>query len=404
MDIKEISERFRRRMMTGLGNGHRAQTEKAARMNTALCEAAGSEIEEVLKKLGTGEGGLTSEEAVERLEKYGPNKAVKEKRRTVAERLFEAFSNPVVILLLVLAFVSFFTSDVEATIIILFLVLVSVAIRFFLELRADNSAEKLKAMVSTTATVIRDGLKKEVPLKALVPGDVIHLSVGDMVPADVRLISSKDLFVNQATLTGESVPAEKHAPREAGGMNNPLEMSNLCFMGTAVESGTANAVVVSTGADTYFGCLASSVSEMRVVTSFDRGINDFAWLMVKFVLIMAPLVFLLNGLTKGDWFEAFLFSLSVAVGLTPEMLPMIVTVNLAKGAMTMSKKKVIVKRLNSIQNIGAIDVLCTDKTGTITQGVVILEKHIDIHGHESEEVIEYAYLNSFYQTGLKNLL
>ncbi len=243
----------------------------------------------------------------------------------------------------------------------------------------------------------------EIPLTHVVPGDIIHLSAGDIVPADVRMLSAKDLFVNQASLTGESLPVEKFAAPVTGA-TSALELNNVAFMGTNVISGTAVAMVVATGGRTYFGSIATSVAGQQVLTSFDRGIHRFIWLIIRFMLVMVPLVFLVNGITKGDWLEAFLFAVAVAVGLTPEMLPMIVTINLAKGAMAMAGKKVIVKRLNSIQNLGAMNVLCTDKTGTLTQDKVLLEKHVDVHGDESERVLEYAYLNSYYQTGLKNLL
>jgi P-type Mg2+ transporter len=279
-----------------------------------------------------------------------------------------------------------------------------IVLRYVQESRADTAAEKLKAMVSTTATVLRDGMRKELSLKELVPGDIVLLSAGDMVPADLRLLSAKDLFLNQAALTGESLPVEKLAVRVSPDIKNPLEMENLCFLGSNVESGTGTAAVVMTGGQTYFGSLASSIAGQRQLTSFDKGVNSFTWLMISFMLVMVPLVFIFNGLSKHNWLEAFLFALAVAVGLTPEMLPMIVTVNLSKGAIAMSQKKVIVKRLNSIQNFGAMDVLCTDKTGTITQGKIVLEKHLDVRGNTSARVLEYGYLNSYYQTGLKNLL
>ena len=236
------------------------------------------------------------------------------------------------------------------------------------------------------------------------PGDIIHLSAGDMVPADLRLLSAKDLFVSQAPLTGEALPVEKCADVASDPIKDPLQLPNLCFMGTNVVSGTATGVVVLTGRRAYFGSLAEIISGERALTDFDRGVSRFAWLMIRFILVMAPVVFLINGVTKGDWIEALLFAVAVAVGLTPEMLPMIVTVNLAKGALAMSRKKVIVKRLNAIQNFGAMDVLCTDKTGTLTQDRIILEKHVDLYGEESAKVLEYAFLNSFYQSGLKNLL
>jgi Mg2+-importing ATPase len=287
---------------------------------------------------------------------------------------------------------------------ILLMVVLGIILRYVQESRADTAAEKLQAMVSTTATVIRDGKRLEISLKDLVPGDIITLSAGDMVPADVRVLSSKDLFLNQSTLTGESLPVEKTHPAVDLSITNPLEMQNLCFLGSNVESGTGTAIVVRTGRETYFGALATSITGQRQLTSFDKGIASFTWLMIGFMAVMVPLVFLFNGLSKGNWLEAFLFALAVAVGLTPEMLPMIVTVNLSKGAIAMSHKKVIVKRLNAIQNFGAMDVLCTDKTGTITQGKIVLEKHLDVRGKDSDRVLHYGYINSYYQTGLKNLM
>jgi len=376
----------------------------ATHSSPALLQAARCDPQAVLQMQGTTMQGLSAAEAAERLEKYGPNQAVREKRLTWLDRLVSNVRNPLVILLLVLAFISFITGDLKATAMMGVMVVLGVSLRYFQEARADAAAEELRAMVSTTATVIRDGQRQEIPLQELVPGDVILLAAGDMVPADVRVLSAKDLFVNQAALTGEALPVEKTAATETRPLSNPLEASNLCFMGTNVEIGAATAVVLSTGSETVFGALAKSVVSRQVVTSFDEGINRFTWLMISFMAVMVPAVFLINGISKGNWLEAFLFALAVAVGLTPEMLPMIVTVNLSKGAISMSRKKVIVKRLNAIQNFGAMDVLCTDKTGTITLGKVVLERHIDIHGQESDQVLELAYLNSFYQTGLRNMM
>ena len=272
-------------------------------------------------------------------------------------------------------------------------------------MKADEAAEKLKAMVRTTTTVIRNGQKLEIPLSRVVPGDIIVLAAGDLVPADLRLIESKDLFVNQSALTGESIAAEKHARfTNAEQAKSPFELQNMCFMGTNVESGSATAVAVLTGTETYFGAVAERVVDTTVVTEFDKGMKGFTYIMIKFMLVMVPLVFIINALSKHNIFEAFLFAISIAVGLTPEMLPMIVTVNLANGAVAMSKKKVIVKKLSSIQNFGAVNILCTDKTGTLTHGRVILEKHIDVEGRDSKEVLLYAYINSYHQTGLRNIM
>ena len=384
--------------LTGLGKSNGFQISKT------LVAAAHADVTTALTQLNTTTNGLNPQEVETRLAQYGPNAVAKEKRQTWLMRLWDNVKNPLVILLTLLGIISFLTGDLRATIMILLMVLLGIVLRYFQESRADLAAEKLQAMVSTTATAIRDGKRHEVPLQELVPGDIVALSAGDMIPADVRVISAKDLFLNQAALTGESLPAEKSSAAVGESIQNPLEMSDLCFMGSNVESGTGTAVVVHTGGATYFGALASSITGARQLTSFDKGITSFTWLMIGFMLVMVPLVFLFNGISKGNWLEAFLFALAVAVGLTPEMLPMIVTVNLSKGALAMSRKKVIVKRLNAIQNFGAMDTLCTDKTGTITEGKIVLEKHLDVRGRQSETVLNYGYINSYYQTGLKNLL
>jgi Mg2+-importing ATPase len=359
-------------------------------------------MELIMKSLNTNINGLNEDEAEKRLDIYGLNQLESEKKKSVFARILDNIKNPLVILLAILAFVSYITGDIRATIVMCIMLSLGIVLKFVQELRADNSAEQLKAMVSTTATVIRSGTQKEIPLEMLVPGDIIHLSSGDMIPADVQILSSKDLFINQSALTGESLPVEKLVTSKK--YKNPLENPNLCFMGSNVESGTAIAVVLTTGCNTYFGQLSSKLTGERAMTSFDKGVNEFTWLMIKFIFILAPIVFLINGFVKGDWWQALFFAIAIAVGLTPEMLPMIVTVNLSKGAMSMAKKNVIVKKLNAIQNFGAMDVLCTDKTGTITCGKVILEKHLNIYGEDSERVLKYGYINSFYQTGLKNLM
>ena len=256
------------------------------------------------------------------------------------------------------------------------MVLLSVSLAFVQEHRSNHAAAKLRAMVRTTATVLRrSGTGEqvlEVAIEQLVPGDVVRLSAGDLVPADVRVLAAKDLFLNEASLTGEAMPVEKSAATVDGRQDAPTDLPNVCFMGSNVLSGAGTAVVVQTGAGTYFGELAGMLVRERAPTSFDQGVARFTWLMIRFMAVMVPSVFVINGVTKGDWLEALMFALAVAVGLTPEMLPMIVTVNLAKGAIAMSRKRVIVKRLNAIQNFGAMDVLCTDKTGTLTQDKIIL--------------------------------
>jgi P-type Mg2+ transporter len=377
---------------------------KETEVSKELLEKSRKDIDTVLKELETRLDGLSLSEADSRLKKYGPNEIAREKRQSGLMRLLGNVKNPLVILLTALGVISFLTGDMRATVVIFVMVLLGVILRFYQEMRADNAAEKLKAMVSNTATLVRGGKESEVPLKMLVPGDIIHLAAGDLVPADVRLLVAKDLFLNQSALTGESLPIEKKAASVSADIQNPLELPNICFLGSNVESGSATAVVVHTGDQTYFGSLAASIAGQRVLTSFDKGINQFTWLMIRFIIVMVPAVFLINGLTKHNWLEAFLFAVAVAVGLTPEMLPMIVTVNLSQGALTMAGKKVIVKRLNAIQNFGAMDVLCTDKTGTITKGKIVLEKHLDVRCEPSEKVLHYGYLNSYHHTGLKNLL
>ncbi|MGQ9499716.1 MAG: magnesium-translocating P-type ATPase [Dissulfurimicrobium sp.] len=380
--------------------------QNASRLRSAqnLAQFATSSINDILQYVKTSPSGLTKEEAERRIEKYGPNTVAQEKRYGRLHLLGKALINPLVVLLFILAIVSALTGDMRAAFVMALMVVLGVLLRFIQEAKADSAAAKLKAMIRVTATVIREGEQSEVPLSELVPGDIVKLSAGDMIPADVRLIESKDFFVIQSTLTGESFPVEKTHLKVEKAVRSPLEFSNICFLGTSVETGTATAVVLETGLRTYLGSMAKSIVEQQPQTAFDKGVTRFTWLMIRFMMVMVPMVFVINGLTKGDWKEAFFFALAVAVGMTPEMLPMIVTVCLARGAMAMSKKKVIVKHINSIQNLGAMDVLCTDKTGTLTMDRVVLEKYCDLMLDENEEVLLLAYLNSYFQTGLKNVL
>jgi len=389
---------------------------ETARASPALLAAATVDGAAVVEDLKTSPNGLTGEEAERRLHEHGHNVVVSEARHTRLRLLGHALANPLVVLLSLLAVLEFATGDLRAGTVMAAMVVLGVAVRFVQENRADTAAARLKAMISVTATVIREGTAKEVALSQLVPGDLVALAAGDMIPADVRVLSAKDLFVIQSALTGESIPVEKFAERDAaasgtpgrasgnGGARSPFELRNICFLGTSVESGSATAVVVCTGAQTYLGGMASALTGPPVATSFDKGVRSFTWLMIRFMAVMVPLVFVINGVTKGNWTEAFFFAMAVAVGLTPEMLPMIVTVCLSKGALAMSRKKVIVKRLNSIQNFGAMDVLCTDKTGTLTLDRVILERHCDVVRQEDDGVMAMAYLNSYFQTGLRNVL
>jgi Mg2+-importing ATPase len=370
----------------------------------AVLEAARQDGEELLRSLRTTSNGLTQAEAEERAGTVGPNEVAQEKPQGWFVRLLKIVRNPLVILLAALSAISFATGDARAGTVMAMMVVLSAGLRFWQEARADAAAAKLKAMIHVTATVIRDGNASEMPLRDLVPGDIIKLSAGDMIPGDVRVLTSKDLFVSQGSLTGESLPVEKFHDPETKEVSSPTELKNTCFMGTSVESGTATAVVVTTGVNTYFGSMASSITGERVMTAFDQGINRFTWLMIQLMAVMVPLVFLINGFTKHDWKGAFFFALAVAVGLTPEMLPMIVSVCLSKGAIAMSRRKVIVKRLSSIQNFGGMDILCTDKTGTLTEDRVILQRHCNVAGRETEEVLLDGYLISYFQTGLKNIL
>lgn len=382
-----------------------------------LNKASMQQKDELLITLQTTPDGLDEERVEEFREQYGLNDVQKEKTPSWYRQLVVAFINPFVGILALIALVSFIIDvwsaapgeqDYKTVIVVTIMVVISSGLRFIQEYRSGQAAEKLKSMVKTTASVLRVGKgREEIDIKELVPGDLIYLAAGDMIPADCRIIQSKDLFINQSVLTGESLPVEKteHSLNlELVKDTSPLERSNLCFMGSNVVSGSATAVVINTGNSTFFGSISKSISGKRAETSFDKGVNGISWMLIRFMLVMVPLIFLINGLVKGDWLEALLFGIAVAVGLTPEMLPMIVTTNLVKGAVNMSKHKVIVKRLNAIQNIGAMDTLCTDKTGTLTMDKIVLERHLNIKGVEDDEVLQWGYLNSFHQTGLKSLL
>ena len=392
-----------------------SQSGADAASHDLLKKVSAIEKAEYLNLLESRDSGLNEEEVDEKLTRFGANEVLHEQAPAWYMQLLSAFANPFIVVLLVLATISFFMDvllqepanrDYKTVIVITIMVLLSSFLRFIQEYRSNAAAEKLKSMVTTTATVFREGAgKRELDIKQLVPGDIIYLSAGDMMPADLRIMQSKDLFVSQAMLTGEAMPVEKREQPVADAANKSvLELENICFMGTNVVSGTAAAVVVSTGGRTYFGSMAKSLVGKRAETSFDKGVNSVSWLLIRFMLVMVPLVFLVNGFSKHNWIEAFMFGLSVAVGLTPEMLPMIVTANLAKGAVNMSRRKVVVKRLNAIQNIGAMDILCTDKTGTLTLDKIVLERYLNVYGHDDDEVLKWAYLNSYHQTGLKSLL
>src|SRR5581483_10411145 len=384
-----------------------AETAQKAAATAELRAAACCSPEELYANQDTAPNGLTTDTAEERLQPHGPNQVAHERAPRWYVQLWHGFANAFSALLAVLATVSWVPEDHESALIIGAMVLLSGLLRFFQERRASLAAEKLQEMVRVTCTVVRrDGTgpsEREIPIRELVPGDIVKLSAGDMVPADVRLLSAKDLFVAQSALTGEALPVEKSCGT-ADPSKSPLEMPNMAFLGTNVTSGAATAMVIETGQSTYLGRVAESLVGQRPLTSFETGIRGVSLLLLRFMAVMTVLVFFINGFTKHDWKEAFFFALAIAVGLTPEMLPMIMSGTLAIGALSMSKKKVIVKRLNSIQNFGAMDVLCTDKTGTLTMDHVILEIYCDVFKSESQTVLQDAYLISHFQTGLKNIL
>lgn len=365
----------------------------------------GSPASAVLEQLRVSLKGLSEEEARTRLERYGANEPAKKKKRTLLLQILSRFVNPLVIVLLIIAGFSLFFGERISAILVILMALMSVLLSFFQEYRAGKEAERLSEMVRATATVVRNGKPREIKIKELVPGDIVDLFAGDMIPADLRIISCKDLFINQSTLTGESFPVEKIAEPIHSAASSPSELANMAFMGSSVVSGTALGVVVKTSIATQFGELAKRLAAISQESSFDKGIRSFTWLMIRAMLVLIIVIFVVNAFVKkGDLIQALLFSLSVAVGLTPEMLPMLVAINLSKGAIAMSKKSVIVKRLNAIQNFGAMDVLCTDKTGTLTLDRIVLERYCDVIRKEDNAVLQMAYLNSHYQTGLKNLL
>ncbi|WP_070411823.1 magnesium-translocating P-type ATPase [Pseudomonas lundensis] len=424
---RHIARHFRRLAVLDSVTHTTVSREVPPTLAQTLVAAAHSDSAELIDLLGTHTDGLSEAEAQALRQQHGLNEVEHEQPLSRWVHLWHCYKNPFNLLLTLLAGVSLATDDVQAAVVIGTMVVLSTVLRFWQEAKSNKAADALKAMVSNTATVMRrdfsadaapvfgkfygaslhiKGAQRiELPIKQLVPGDLIVLSAGDMIPADCRVLSAKDLFVSQAAMTGESMPVEKFPHQADRDTRNPLELENIVYMGTNVVSGAATAVVLTTGNATYFGALAQRVGATdRGPTSFQTGVNKVSWLLIRFMFVMAPLVLFINGFTKGDWPEALLFALSVAVGLTPEMLPMIVTSTLAKGAVFLSRKKVIVKRLDAIQNFGAMDVLCTDKTGTLTQDKIFLARHVDIWGQESDDVLEMAYLNSYHQTGLKNLL
>jgi len=382
-------------------------TEKAFRI-------ASQPVKDVYDSLGTSRAGLSEEETEDRRKQYGENEIAREQRDKGLVMFIKTFINPFIGILMSLALVSLVIDvlmakpqdrDWATVIIISSMVLLSAILRFWQEWKSSIASEALQKMVNNTASVYRGGAADscEINISELVPGDVVYLAAGDMIPADMRIIESKDLFISQSSLTGESDAIEKTSKLNDK-PKSIVDCNNICFMGSNVVSGSAIGVVFQTGQATYLGTIAKSLVGVRAQTNFDRGINKVSLLLIRFMLVMVPFVFLINGFTKHDWFSAFIFAVSVAVGLTPEMLPMIVTSNLAKGAITMSKRKTIVKNLNAIQSFGAMNILCTDKTGTLTHDKIILERYLNVAGKEDVRVLRHAYFNSFFQTGLKNLM
>ena len=397
----------------------RIKSPHAIEMNQAavskLQEASSKDISSVYAFMESSKEGITQTMAEERIAKFGLNEVAHEKAPSWFQQLLKSFVNPFIAILFVIAVISFMIDvwwaapgekDFKTVIVVGAMIIISALLSFFQEYRSNRAAEQLKSMVKNTAAVQRkDRGRNEIEMSQIVPGDVVYLAAGDMIPADCRIVESIDLFISESMLTGESLPVEKMPSAIPDSANKrPLDLDNLCFMGTNVISGAATSVVIATGDNTYFGSIGRSIVGESPETSFDIGIHKVSILLIRFMLVMVPIIFLINGLVKGDWMEALLFSVAVAVGLTPEMLPVIVTSNLAKGAMDMSKHKVIVKRLNAIQNLGAMDILCTDKTGTLTLDKIVLEQHLNVFGEEDDEVLKWAYLNSFHQTGLVNLM
>ncbi|WP_117276595.1 magnesium-translocating P-type ATPase [Streptococcus intermedius] len=380
-----------------------------------LTDALRMSVVDTMTFFNTSRLGLTEEQVEENRDLYGENELTKGQEDSIVKKIYESIINPFTVILLLIALVSLVTNvwlakpgqeDPTTFIIIVVLVLLSGSIRFVQELRSDKAANNLSRMIVNTVTVVREGKEQEIPITELVVGDIIRLSAGDMLPADVLILDSRDFFVQQSGLTGESDAVEKMAldKCEIKDTESLLESDSLAFMGTNVISGRASALVLVVGDDTKMGAIEQTLNTYDEPTSFEREMNSISWLLIRLMLVLVPIVFFINGLTDGDWLEAGVFALSVGVGLTPEMLPMVITASLAKGSILMAKEKVVIKKLNAIQDLGAIDILCTDKTGTLTQDEIVLEYPLDIHGDLDLAVLRRAYLNSYYQTGLKNLM
>ncbi len=372
-------------------------------------------VQQLLIDLKSYEKGLSEEDVIERRREFGFNEIIYEKAPAWYIQLMLSFISPFNAVLFFIVVISLFMDefisksgdkDFKTVGVVLAMIVFSSMLKFWQEFRGNKAAQKLKSMVTTNANVLRQNRQlKNIDVKELVPGDIVFISAGDMIPADCRILESKDLFISQSLLSGESLPVEKTEKILSSIESKTIiELNNICFLGTNVISGSAKIIVINTGVNTYFGSISQSIVKKNPENNFDIGIRSISWMLIKIMMIMVPLVFLINGLTKGNWVEAFLFAIAIAVGLTPEMLPMIVAANLSRGALKMSKQKVIVKRLNSIENIGAMDVLCTDKTGTLTIDKIVLERHLNINGDEDLEVLKWAYLNSYHQTGLRSIM
>jgi Mg2+-importing ATPase len=388
----------------GLSKAKQAAAASVTDHEKRLLDVCCKSHQEALTLLNSREAGLSESEVEILRDEWGHNDLGQKKKHSFIAEILLRCKNPLVIQLLVIAAISLATGNAASATIVGAMVLISVGLSYYQESKSGKAVEKLNAMVQTNCHVIRGGQEVEVAMSEIVPGDIVSLQAGSIIPADLRLLTAKDFFVSQSSLTGESMPVEKHADTPTEPSKAVIEMPNAVFQGSNVVSGSARALVVNTGIRTHFGSISEKLGSAPVLTSFDRGIAGFTWLMMRFMFVMVSVVFLIVGITKHDWTGALMFGLAVSLGMTPEMLPMMVAVNLAKGALSMSRKKVIVKKLNAIQNFGAIDILCTDKTGTLTQDRVILEKYVDVTGRQSEDVLRYAYMNSYYQTGLRNLL
>lgn len=365
---------------------------------------------QIFEKLQTSEEGISIVDVDDRIEEYGKNIIDINNNITLLDRLKEAFINPFNIVLIIVAIVTFITDvvissnkDYATFILITSTIFISALISFCQQASSDKAAQKLKKMISNKIDGIRDGNRITIDFENLVPGDIVKLSSGDMIPGDIRIIDNKDLFIDQASLTGESNPVEKFAELKEKDADL-TDLSNIAFMGTNVVSGSATAVIIATGSNTYFGSMTKSLYTVNEKNSFEKGIDNVSRLLIKFMVIMVPIILVINLLTKGDIWNSLIFAITIAVGLTPEMLPVIMTSTLAKGAVTMSKKKTIVKRLSAIQTFGEMNILCTDKTGTLTEDEIVLEKYMDVSGEESIRILKHAFLNSYFQTGLKNLI